>query len=349
MRDGAGAKYLALIFLAVSMIVPAAALRADPIEDFYRGKSIRMIIGSAAGAGYDLTGRLLANHMARHIPGHPTIVVENMPGASSLVMTNYLYNNAPRDGTVIGMPASGIMLEPRLHLLSREGGNVKFDINQMNWIGTPMQDPEVLWVYGTAPVHTFADLKNVPIIVGATANGADNYTLPLILNQLLGTQLKIVPGYKGQNDVFAAAERGEVQGNTTGLPNLTISKPDWMKEHTIRILTQFGTERVKSLADVPTAAELAASGEDRQMLLFYALKFNMARPLALPPDVPPQRIAALQAAFDATMQDPQFLDEARRLGFDIDPLGGKEIAKDMQSIAAAPQPMVDRLRKLIAP
>jgi tripartite-type tricarboxylate transporter receptor subunit TctC len=349
LRDRFCGRALAVVLVACSTILSSTDLRADSVSDFYHGKTLRMIIGSAAGAGYDLTGRLLANHMSRHIPGNPAIVVENMPGASSLVMTNYLYNNAPRDGTVIGMPASGIMLEPRLHLLTREGGKAQFDINRLGWIGTPMQDPEVLWVYGNAPIHTFSDLKTNPIIVGATATGADNYILPLILNQVLGTQMKIVPGYKGQNDIFVAAERGEVQGNSTGLPNLVLSEPDWLKQHKARILVQFGTKRVKSLPDVPTAAELAASDEDRQMLLFYALKFNMARPLAASPDVPPERLEALRAAFDATMQDPQFLDDAHRLGFEIDPLGGKEIAKDMQSIADAPQDMVDRLRKLIAP
>jgi tripartite-type tricarboxylate transporter receptor subunit TctC len=349
MRDRFCGSIFATALLAASVMCSAAARGADALGDFYRGKTIRMIIGSAAGAGYDLTGRLLAAHMGRHIPGNPAIVVENMPGASSLVMTNYLYNNAPRDGTTIGMPASGIMLEPRLHLLTREGGNAQFDIGRFGWIGTPMQDPEVLWVYDSAPVQNFADLKTIPIVVGATATGADNYTLPLIMNQVLGTQMKIVPGYKGQNDIFVAAERGEVQGNSTGLPNLIIGEPDWMKQHKVRILVQFGTDRVKSLPDVPTAAELAPTSEDRQMLLFYALKFNMARPLAVPPEVPPERLEALQAAFDATMQDPQFLDDARRLGFDIDPLGGKEIAKDMRSIADAPQDMVDRLRKLIAP
>ncbi len=333
--------------LAVGLSFTGAA-RADDVADFYRGKTIRMVIGSAAGAGYDLTGRLLANHMGRHIPGNPSFVVENMPGASSLIMTNYLYNSAPRDGAVIGMPASGIMLEPRLNVLSREGGNARFDVNRFGWLGTPVQDPNVLWVYDTSPVRAFADLKTMPIIVGSTAAGADNYTLPQIVNELFGARMKIVSGYKGQSDIFIAAERGEVHGNATGLPNLTIAKSDWMRDRKVRIIMQFGTERQKTLRDVPTAAELA-TGEEREMLAFYALKFNMARPLATPPDVPADRLVALQAAFDATMQDPQFLDEAKRQGFDVDPLSGKEIARYMQMIASASQPMVDRLKKIIAP
>lgn len=340
---------VALIIAACAMNFPGQIARSHTAGDFYRGKTIRVMIGSAPGAVYDLTGRLLSRYMGRHIPGAPSIVVENRPGASSLLMTNYLYNNAPRDGTAIGMPASGIMLEPRLHLLTREGGVARFDVSRLIWIGTPVQDPEVLWVYGTTPVKTFADLKRTSIVVGATATGADNYTLPLIANEVLGTHMKIVPGYQGQGNIFVAAERGEIQGNTTGLPNLTTAKADWIKEHRVSILVQFGTRRIDSLPNVPTAAELAATEDARKMLLLYALKFNMARPLVVPPDVPPDRVVALRAGFEATMQDPQFLAEARHLGFDIKPIGGSEIDKYMKAIAAAPQGIVERLRKLISP
>ena len=336
------------ILLFVGALILATGAHAQDVADFYRGKTIRMVIGSAAGAGYDLTGRLLTAHLGRHIPGNPSFAVENMPGASSLIMTNWLANSAARDGSVIGMPASGVMLEPRLNILSREGGAAKFDVAQFGWLGTPVQDPNVLWVYDSAPVRSFADLKTTPIIVGATAAGADNFTLPQIVNDLFGAKMKIVPGYKGQNDIFIAAERGEIQGNATGLPNLAIARSDWMRDRKVRILLQFGAERQKTLRDVPTAAELAA-GADRDMLMFYAIKFNMARPVATPPGTPPERLTALQAAFDATMQDPAFLDEAKRQGFDIDPLSGKEIGRYMQTINSVPQVMVDRLKKMIAP
>jgi tripartite-type tricarboxylate transporter receptor subunit TctC len=333
------------VFICALMISDIAS-HAQSVADFYHGRTIRMIIGSVAGAGYDITGRVVASYLSRHIPGTPNILVENMPGASSLIMTNYLYNTAPRDGTAMGMPVSGIVLESRLNLLSREGGNANFDVNRFNWLGTPVQDPGVLWVYGAPPVHSLADLRNVPIIVGATAVGSDSYTIPVIVNALFNAHMKLVLGYKGQNDIFTAAERGEVQGNATGLP---FGKPEWLKDNKVQILAQFGTRRAKQLANVPTAAELAMTDEDREMLLFYALKFNMTRPLALPPDVPSDRVEALQAAFDATMKDPDFARDAARVGLDIDPVSGKQITRDMQSIAQFPQQIVERLKKLITP
>jgi tripartite-type tricarboxylate transporter receptor subunit TctC len=333
---------------AVTLALLQATTHAQQAAEFYRGKTIRMIIGSAAGAGYDLTGRLLAEYLGTHIPGNPRFVIENMPGASSLVMTNYLYNSAPRDGTVIGMPASGIMLEPRLHILTRDGGSAKFDLRKFNWIGTPVQDPEVFWVNATTAVKTFSDLTQTPLVVGASSTGADNYTLPLILNRLLGSKLKIVPGYKGQNDIFLAAEHGEVQGNTTGIPNLKIERADWLNTGKIRILAQFGTARIKGLETVPTAAELAKTPEDRDMLLFYALKFKMARTLMAPPGVPDMQMKQLISAFDSTMKDPKFIAEASKLGFDLDPLGSVAVSSYMQMIADAPEPMVDRLARVIS-
>ncbi len=325
----------------------SAAGAADPVADFYRGKTIEMIIGAAAGGGYDIAGRVVARHMGRHIPGQPGLIVRNMPGATSLIMTNALYNRSPRDGTVIGMPNNTIPLEPRLKLLAA-AGNVAFDINRFNWVGTPVQEPQVFWVWHTAPAKSVADLKTGKIIMGATAASADNYMLSYLMNQTLGTRMEFVTGYQGQNEISLAVERGEIQGNTTGLTNLVVTKADWIRQGKIRMLLQFGSERVAEIKEVPAVVELATSDEDREIWRFFTSKFKMARPLALPPEVPAERVKALQDAFDATMRDPLFLEEAKKIGLEINPLGGEAIGRLIAQMQATPEGLVERLRKLLA-
>jgi tripartite-type tricarboxylate transporter receptor subunit TctC len=334
--------------LAAAAILASPAAQAEPVEDFYRGKTIELLIGGAVGGGYDLAGRTVANHLGRHIPGHPAFVVRNLPGATSLIMTNQLYNVSKRDGTVIGMVLSNIPLEPRLKLISPDGANVKFDIERFGWIGTPVQEPQVTWVWHTAPAHDVDDLRRNAIRMGATTSSADNYILPSVVNRLLGTRMQVVTGYIGQNEINLAVERGEVQGNNTGLSNITVNRADWLRDGKVRILLQYGAERLPALAGVPTAAELVGAEEDRALLRFYAVKFNMARPLVAPPEVPAERLAALRAAFDATMKDPKYVEEAQRIGLDVNPLGGEAIAALIRQVQSTPQPVVDRLRDLLA-
>jgi len=333
--------------IAFAAMLPAAPGAADPVADFYRGKTVEMIIGAAAGGGYDIAGRAVARHLGRHIPGQPALIVRNMPGATSLIMTNALYNRSPRDGTVMGMPNNTIPLEPRLKLLAA-AGNVAFDVSRFSWIGTPVQEPQVFWVWHTAPAKSFADLKTGKIIMGATAASADNYMLSHLMNQTLGTRMEFVTGYQGQSEINLAVERGEVQGNTTGLTNLVVTKADWIRQGRIRMLVQFGGERVAEIREVPAVVELAASEDDRAIWRFFTSKFKMARPLALPPEVPAERVKALQDAFDATMRDPQFLEEAKQIGLQIDPLGGEAIGRLIAQMQATPEALVERLRRLLA-
>jgi tripartite-type tricarboxylate transporter receptor subunit TctC len=333
------------VFLSLFFSTSACA---EPAAEFYRGKSIELLVGGAAGGGYDVAARTIALHMGRHIPGNPAIVVRNMPGATGLVMTNHLYNVAKRDGTVIGMPTSNVPLEPWLKLISPDGSNAKFDLGRMSWLGTPLQEPQVTWVWHTAPAKSVADLKSNVILMGATTASADNSILPLLVNALIGTRMRVVTGYVGQNEINIAAERGEVQGNNTGLSNLVVNRADWMRDGKVRILIQYGVERLPVLKDVPTAVELAMAEIDKALLRFYALKFAMARPLFTPPDVPAERIAALQAAFEATMQDEQYLRDARKIGLDTNWLGSRELTAQARQVMDTPQPVVDRLRELLA-
>ena len=321
--------------------------QGQPQGEFFRGKTIRLIIGAAAGGGYDLPGRALANHITRHIPGNPKIVVENMPGASSLIMTNYLYNIAPRDGTAIGMVNNSIPLEPRLKVLTRQGGGAQFDLEKMSWIGSPVREPHLMWAWSTA-ARNIDDMRKRKVIIGSNGVGGDNYTLPFLANKLLGTQAVLVTGYPGTNDTFLAVERGEVQGGGTSLLNLMANRSEWFRDGRASVIVNFGTERLPELPEVPTAVELAQSDADKELFRFFAMKFEMARPLALPPNVPPERVQILQDAFDATMKDPEYIAEAKKIGLDVSPLRGVEIVRLVQEIQATPEPVVQRLRELLA-
>jgi len=336
-----------VIAIHFGLAVAPTKTAAQDAAEFYRGKTIRLIVGAAAGGGYDIPARAIAAHMTRHIPGNPTIVVENMPGATSLIMTNYLYARAPRDGTAIGMPNNNVPLEPRLQILSREGGNVSFDITKFDWIGSPVQEPQILFTLASV-AHSVDDLKAGKVLVGSTARSADNFSLPFMLNQLLGTKMEIIPGYQGQNDIFLAIERGEVQGNNTGLTNLLVTKPDWISSGRVKILVQYGSERAAAIPDVPTALELAPDESTRELIRLFVLKFQMARPIAVPPGIPSERLMALQVAFDVTMKDPEFLAEAQKIGLDINPVSGIEVARLVAEMQMTPQAVVDRLKNLLS-
>ena len=259
------ARWLAL----TACLAPAWPHSASAANPDFAGKTVTALVGFSAGGPVDNFARLVAAHLGGHIPGNPTVIVRNLPGATSLIMTNQLYNGAKRDGTVIGMPTSNIPLEQRLKLISPDGANVKFDITRFGWIGTPVREPQITWVWHTAPAQSLDDLRTNVIRMGGITSSADNYLLPTIVNQLLGTRMQTVTGYIGQNEIFLAAERGEVQGNNTGLSNITVNKADWLRDGKVRILLQYGTERLGDLPDVPTAAESGLPGFEA--MLHYGL------------------------------------------------------------------------------
>ena len=213
-----------------------------------------------------------------------------------------------------------------------------------------MQLPQVIWVFHTAPAKSFDDLKAGKIVMGSMGVGGDNFVVPWLANQLLGTKLEMITGYKSQAEIFTAAERGEVHGNTAVLPNLTSAKADWWKEKKVRVLLQASEKRIPLLPDVPTAVELAGNNaEAREVLRFWSLKYAMSYPLFMAAGVPAERIKAIRDAFDATMKDPQFLAEAKRLAFEIDPLGGEAMTKLVAEIVSAPKSLTDRVGVLMQP
>ena len=335
---------LALILLALT-----PPTHAQSVEDFYRGKTITMLIGGSVGVSYDFVGRAVAAHMGKHIPGNPGFVVENMPGATGLIMTNTLYNRSKRDGTVIGMPNTNVIFEPTLKLLSREGGAVQFDLEKFIWLGTPVQEPQIMMVARSAPATTLEQMKTTKIIFGSSGVGADNYTLPQVANRIWGARNEIVLGYKSPTDIFLALERGEVQGVSAALSTLLINRSEWIRENKVALLMQFGAERARELPDTPTAIELAPNDEAREMLRFIAAKFALARPFVLPPGTPPDRVRALRDAYEATLGDPGFLADAKRIGFDVTPIDGDAMTRMIHAIQTTPAPTIERLRAIINP
>ena len=335
----------ALVGAAVSLLALCPGLaRADAVSDFYRGKTINFIVGAAAGGGFDLTARPLAQFMSKYIPGHPNIVIQNMPGAAGIIMTNYLANGAAADGTVIGMGQNGVPYEPLLKTVSSDGRNVNYDPQKLKWIGTPVREPQVSWVSDKSGVTTWQDLKTKTIRFGATSPAGDNAVFPALANELLGLKSEIITGYQGVPEIFQAIENGELDANNTAYSNLTMSKADALRNGTARVIMQFGVERVPSLKDVPTLLELVNNPDDQRMLRFISLKFEMSRPIYAPPNIPVDRLEALRTAFDQAVADPEFLALVGRAGLEIDPLDGQSVAKIVDEVMTTPQSVVDRTR-----
>ena len=327
-----------ILLAALACAVPAAAQK--DVAAFYKGKTVRIVVGTAAGGGYDLFARIVARHLAGHIPGAPAVIVQNLPAAGGLVMTNQLYATAPRDGTVIGAPINGIPTAP---LIAPNG--VHFDAEKLIWLGSTNREPYVAFVWHTAPVQSLADLQTKELIVGATAPGTTMVDFPLITNAILGTKFKIVRGYEGTPQINNAIERGEIDGEGgIGWAAVKAQVPQWISGKKIRVIAQYGLKRHADLADIPSMLELARSEADRRALSMLFSRSEYGRPYFLPPDVPAERVEALRRAFDATMKEPAFIADAARLQLDIDPMTGEEVQALVAQLAKTPPAIVARVR-----
>jgi tripartite-type tricarboxylate transporter receptor subunit TctC len=329
------------------------AFAQTSVEDFYRGKQVNLIVGYGPGGGYDITARLLARHIGKHIPGNPAIVVQNMPGAGSMRAINYLASVAPKDGTTFALFGSDM---PMLALL---GGNasVQFDPQKLTWLGSSSSfanDAYALIVRPGAAVQSIVDARRAggpPLVLAGTGEGARDGDVPKILRDALGLNIKQVLGYPDTPSIMLAVERGEVDGRTFDFTAVKAAKPDWLKPNSgYRVLLQFArVTRHAELPEVPTARELAADEAARKLIEFAeAPLLTMARPFAAPPGVPDERARALATAFLATHHDPRFLEEAQRLGVDISPVDAAEVLRSIAQMAQAPPDMLAYMRKLLA-
>jgi tripartite-type tricarboxylate transporter receptor subunit TctC len=327
---------VAALVLALLAGVPAAAQTAD---DFYRGKQIRLVVGTAAGQDYDSWARLMARHLPRFLPGNPAIIVENMPGAGHILATNYLFNLAPRDGTVIGM-VSRNMTEAAIMRLP----NVRFDPAKFNWIGSPELNHRVLFVNAGSGLDSVPDLYARELIVGTPGGAQGVSAAPILLKNLLHMRIKIIQGYHSPGDVILAMARHEVEGIVQSVGAPDGARRQWVESGQMRILFSMERERVAGL-DAPTIFEFAESEEQRQVLAFFSSSMELGRPLMAPPGVPPERVAQLRAAFAAVMKDAAFLQEAAAMGFEVMPQSGDEIAARVAAAMATPKAVVDEAQR----
>jgi len=324
---------------ALLIALPCTA-QGDPVADFYKGKTIAIYIGVSVGGEYDLQARLIAKHIGRHIPGRPNIVPQNMVGASGLNMLNFLYNQAPRDGTAIGMIQNGF---PAAQVIGRAG--IRFDANRLHWLGTIAPVVETLAVWHTAGVRSIEDARKKEVIIGSTARGGITYTFPSLMNELLGTKLKIVTGYPGGNPINVAMERGEVHGRNNTWSSWKVTRRAWLDEKKIYVIAQGGA-RAPDL-DAPVLEQLAKNEADRQLVDLIMSGAAIGRPIAATPFMPEDRVKALRAAFLATMKDPEFLAETAKLRIEVMPVAGEAMQRIVANVLATPKAIAERAKPLL--
>jgi tripartite-type tricarboxylate transporter receptor subunit TctC len=331
-----------LTTVAVATIAASPAVAAE--ADFYAGKAIQLLIGFSAGGGYDAYGRLLARHMGRHIPGNPRLIAQNMPGAGSLKAVNYLYNVAPRDGTAFAGFAPGVVVEP---LLGRSEGT-QFDAPSFTWLGSISREVSVCAFIKAAGIRTWQDMQTKPYVIGASGGGAESDVFPNVLRKLFNLPLKIVTGYPGGTEIILAMERHEVDGRCGWSWTSLLSRSKALLDtRQIDLTLQIGLAKDKALPDVPLVMDLTDDALKKAALKLIVSRQTIARPFAAPPGVPAERARLLRAAFDATMQDAEFLDDARRLNLDVDPVGGAEVETLLKEIYASPREVVKLATELV--
>jgi tripartite-type tricarboxylate transporter receptor subunit TctC len=311
---------------------------------------VSVLIGTTPGGGYDVYARVLARHIGRHLPGNPTVIPKNIPGAGGLALANYIYNKAPPDGSEFATVQNGLPFEKLFQTLSEGGKNALFDSTKFGWIGSITQTVFVTVTWHTAPVKTLKDATERPAILGASATSSDSYVLAMLSNRLLNTKFKVVHGYPGAAEVDLAVENGEVQGEAgKDWTTLTSTRPRWIKDKTINILFQMGMKPHAELKDVPMAIDLARTPDDRRIMEIVFAKFGMSRPFFAPPGIAPERIATLRRAFDETVHDAAFLADAAKLGMEINPVRGEDVQALVTRIMSTPPELAQRTRDILKP
>jgi tripartite-type tricarboxylate transporter receptor subunit TctC len=333
------------VVFAFAMAVLATPAAADEVADFYRGKTLNMVIGVSVGGDYDRRARLIARHMGKHIPGNPTIVPNNMTGGGGLVAANWLANVAPRDGTAMLMIAQNLPLVQAIGTAS-----AKYDVRKFLWLGNTTDTPNVINSWHTTGIRTVQDVMQRELVVGATGVGSGSYYYPAALNTLIGTRFKIVSGYPGGNEANLAMERGETGGRgSNSWASWKSTKPQWLADKKIIMLVQIALKRDPELKDIPTMQDLAKNEADAKLLTFLSADTAIARAVVTTPEVPAARVTALRQAFAATMKDPEFLAEAEKMKMDLSISTGEEAQAIAASVADTPPDIVARAKAILQP
>ncbi len=334
-------KFARRSILALALAANLSPAAADPVADFFKGKTVTVLIGVSAGGEYDLQARLIARFIGRHIPGNPTVVAQNMTGAGGLTEANWLYNVGPKDGTYIGMIQNAL---PVMQAVGLPGP--QFDSAKFQWIGSIAPTVETLAVWTSSGVTSVEQARQKEVVIGAVGKGGITDTFPRMINEFAGTKFKIVVGYPGGNDVNLAMERGEVAGRNNTWSSWKVTKKNWLDEKKITILAYEGPKPA-DIGNVPSVQDLAKTDEDKAAIRLIAAGTLFGRPLTAPPGVPADRLAALRAAFLATMKDADFIKEAEAGNFEVDPVDGLRMQKIAEDLIALPASVKARARPLI--
>lgn len=324
--------------LAAWSIALAGVLTVCPAEsqEFYKGRQLMLVIGNNAGTAYDASARLVARHLGRHIPGQPTIVVQNMPGATGLTAANYISNIAPKDGSVIANAHQSLPLRQVLG-----DSAVQYDAGKLQWIGSAEVSNQTIAIWHSAAIQSIAEVKTREIIMGGTTQRADSSIVLALANKLLGTRFKVIHGYAA-NQIDIAIERGEVQGRVVIWGGLKATKPNWLRDNKVTIIAQLGLNRERELPDVPLLHELAGDDESKRIIELFSAQLALGRPLYFAAGVPQERVALLRKAFEETVIAAEFLDDARRSHYEVQLVSGAELERIVRAMMATPAELVVR-------
>jgi tripartite-type tricarboxylate transporter receptor subunit TctC len=328
---------------ALSLVCIASPAPAQSVADFYKGRTVSIIVGFGPGGGYDLYGRVLGRHLGQHIPGRPNVAVQNMEGAGSVRAANYVFASAPADGTVI---AAVDQNSPMYQLLG--GAGAQFESVRMQWLGSIANSNGMVYTWHTSGIKTIEDAKRNEVALGSPGTTSDSYIYPTIINGLLGTKFKPIAGYTGTGQINIAIERGEVQGRGgISWVSLKAGSQAWLEGHKINILVQIGPKREGDLPDVPLLKELVKSAEDEKIVELVTLPTVLGHAHWVAPNVPRERVEALRAAYSATLMDPEFLDETKKLNMETRPQTGAQVDALVKAVAATPQPIIDKTARIL--
>jgi tripartite-type tricarboxylate transporter receptor subunit TctC len=326
--------------IAVAVVLAATQVQAQTPEQFYKGKSIDMIIGYPPSGSNDVYARLLARHIGKYIPGNPTVVPKNMPGAGSFLAVNHVYTVAPKDGTVLAIGAPTTALDERM---GTQG--VRFKTAELNWVGRIDSLINIVFMWHTSKVKTFADAQKYESTLSGTGTGSTVFVYPNVMNNVFKTKFKIILGYKGSADAQLAVERGEAEGHSTSWTAVKVNHPDWWPKKMISILVQFGLDRHPELPDIPTAVELARNDEEKQVLTAIMTASEVGTAFFTTPGIPADRLAVLRRAFDQAMKDPQLLAEAQKAKLTIGPMQGPQLQKLVAGVTNLSPALLEKVRE----
>ena len=333
-----------LAVVLLSGAIPMHQAAAQSVADFYRGRTLQMLIGYTPGGGYDLNARVLARHIGKHIPGNPSVVAQTMAGAGSLRLANYLYNAAPKDGTAIATFGRGLAMEPLIGASATQ-----YDARLFTWIGSVSDQVSLCANWHTSKVKSWHDMLTTEFTVGGEGSGSDPDMFAMMIRNLFGVKIRLVSGYPGGNEINLAMERGEVDGRCGwSWASIKITKPDWLSTRSINLLVQMAQHAHDELRDVPLIMDFARTERERQILRLVLSRQEMGWPFTAPPDLPPERAAALRTAFDATMKDPEYLAEARQRQLDVNPMTGAAIDRLVRELYGTPPEAIAATRSEIS-